>query len=385
MTSLEDIMERFWKSEELTTTDNYSVEERRCESLYQSTVSRNSDHRYIVRYPRKPDFDVMLGDSRDNAHRRFEYLERRMERNPQLKEEFHQFIKEYLSLGHMRLVEADDENAPAYYLSHHPVIKEASTTTKVRVVFDASAKTFTGFSLNKALCVGPVVQDDLLDIILRFRTFLIALVADIVKMYRQILVHPDDTLFQRILWRFSKLSPVQVYELLTVTYGLGPSSYLATRTLQQLAEDEGAAYPNGGPALKKNFYVDDFIGGAQSVEETIRLRTELDELLKKGGFELRKWTSNRLEVLQGLNDEQFGTQSALHFNPDESIMVLGIIWEPEADLLRFDSQIRISDEPPTKRSILSDTAKLFDPLGLIAPVVVRARIIIQELWLLSCD
>ncbi|XP_065084123.1 uncharacterized protein LOC135706443 [Ochlerotatus camptorhynchus] len=253
----------------------------------------------------------------------------------------------------MRLVEADDENVPAYYLPHHPVIKEASTTTKVRVIFDGSAKTSSVCSLNEALCVGTVVQDDLLDI-----SF--------------VLVHPEDTQFQRILWRFSKLSPVQIYGLLTVTYSLGPSSYLATRTLQQLA-------------LKKNVYVDDFIGGAQSVEEAIRLRTELDELLQKGGFELRKWTSNQLEVLQGLSDEQVGTQFALHFNPDESIKALEIIWEPEADLLRLDSLIRISDEPPTKRSILSDTAKLFDPLGLIAPVVVRAKIIIQELWLLSCD
>ncbi|XP_055622079.1 uncharacterized protein LOC129765691 [Toxorhynchites rutilus septentrionalis] len=351
MVSLEECLERFWRTEELTNTDTYSVEERRCETLYQSTVSRNEEGRYIVRYPRKPDFEVMIGESRNNAQRQFEHLEKRLERDPHLKEEYRKFIKEYISLGHMRLVEADDDDAPAYYLPHHPVVKEESTTTKVRVVFNGSAKTSTGFSLNEALCVGPVVQDDLLDIILRFRTFPIALVADIAKMYRQILVHPDDVRFQRILWRFSGKTPIQVYELLTVTYGLAPSSYLATRTLQQLAEDEGAAYPIGGPALKKNFYVDDFIGGAQSIEEAIRLRTELDELLPKGGFELRKWASNRLEVLQGLSNEQ----------------------------------MQFSDAVPTKRSILSDTARLFDPLGLIAPVVVRAKIVIQELWLLSCD
>ncbi|XP_055623247.1 uncharacterized protein LOC129766684 [Toxorhynchites rutilus septentrionalis] len=368
MVSLEECLERFWRTEELTNTDTYSVEERRCETLYQSTVSRNEEDRYIVRYPREPDFEVMIGESRNNAQRQFEHLEKELERDPHLKEEYRKFIKEYISLGHMRLVEADDDDAPVYYLPHHPVVKEESTTTKVRVVFNGSAKTSTGFSL----CVGPVVQDDLLDIILRFRTFPIALVADIAKMYRQILVHPDDVRFQRILWRFSGKTPIQVYELLTVTYGLAPSSYLATRTLQQLAEDEGAAYPIGGPALKKNFYVDDFIGGvsvseflsrcysgAQSIEEAIRLRTELDELLPKGGFELRKWASNRLEVLQGLSNEQVGTQSALQFTPEESIKALGIIWEPEA--------------------------RLFDPLGLIALVVVRAKIVIQELWLLSCD
>ncbi|XP_058827450.1 uncharacterized protein LOC131687383 [Topomyia yanbarensis] len=367
MLSLEDCLERFWKTEELTTNDIYSIEERRCESLYQSTVSRNFEGRYIVRYPRKPDFDVMLGESRSSAQRRFGYLERRLERNSKLKDEYHQFMREYLSLGHMRLVEADDEhNSTAYYLPHHPVIKEASTTTKVRVAFDGSAKTSSGFSLNEALCVGPVVQD-LQNIILRFRTFSVALVGDIAKMYRQVQVHSDDTPLQRILWRFSQHSPVQTYELLTVTYGLGPSSFLATRTLQQLAVDEGDAYPVGGPALKKSFYVDDFVGGAETIDEAIRMRVELNELLQKGGFELRKWTSNCLEVLQGLSDDQIGT------------------WEPEADYLRFHSQIRSSSEHPTKRSILSDITKLFDPLGLIAPVVVRAKILMQELWLLSCD
>ncbi|XP_058827602.1 uncharacterized protein LOC131687527 [Topomyia yanbarensis] len=385
MISLEDSLERFWKTEELTTKDNYSVEERHCESLYQSTVSRDPTGRYIVRYPRKPDFNVMLGESKSTAQRRFGLLERRLERDPNLKDEYHLFMREYLSLGHMRLVEADDEHhSQAYYLPHHPVIKEASTTTKVRVVFDGSAKTSTGFSLNEALCVGPVVQDDLLTIILRFRTFPIALVGDIAKMYRQVLVHPNDSPLQRILWRFSDQSPVQTYELLTVTYGLGPSAYLATRTLQQLAEDEGRTFTAAGPALKKGFYVDDFIGGAQTVEEAIQLRIELGELLEKGGFALRKWTSNRLEVLQGLTDDQIGMQSALHFCPNETIKALGISWEPEADFLRFDSQIRHSDEHPTKRTILSDIARLFDPLGLIAPVVVRAKILMQELWLLSC-
>ncbi|XP_058448694.1 uncharacterized protein LOC131428666 [Malaya genurostris] len=385
MLSLEDSLERFWKTEELTTKDNYSSEERHCESYYHSTVSRNSEGRYIVRYPRKPDFNVMLGESKSSALRRFELLERRLKRNSYLKDEYYQFMREYLSLGHMRLVEADDEyNSQTYYLPHHPVFKEASTTTKIQVVFDGSAKTSSGFSLNEALCVGPVVQDNLLTIILRFRTYPIALVGDIAKMYRQILIHPDDSALQRILWRFSDQTPVQTYELLTVTYGLGPSSYLATRTLQQLTEDEGISHALAGAAIKKCFYVDDFIGGAQTIEEAIRLRTELSDLLHKGGFTLRKWTSNQLEVLQGLPSDEIGTQSALHFSPNETIKALGISWEPEADHLRFDSKIRCSNEPPTKRTILSDIAKLFDPLGLIAPVVVRAKILMQELWLLSC-
>ncbi|XP_058811185.1 uncharacterized protein LOC131676075 [Topomyia yanbarensis] len=386
MVSLEESLERFWKMEELTTKDNYSIEERRCETLYQATVARNPDGRYMVRLPRKPDFDDMLGESKASALRRFEYLERRLERNSDLKLEYHRFMQEYLDLGHMQLTKTTGaESSKSFYLPHHPVIKEASSTTKVRVVFDGSAKTSTGFSLNDALCVGPVVQDELLTTMLRFRTYPIALVGDIAKMYRQVLMHPDDVPLQRIFWRFSPDQPVQAFDLLTVTYGLAPSSFLATRTLLQLADDEGQSYPLGSRALRKGFYVDDFISGEQSIEKAIRLRKEISELLGKGGFVLRKWTSNRLEVLHGLNADQIGTQSPLEFTPHETVKALGIIWEPEGDFLRFDSQVQHDGKPPTKRSILSSIAKLFDPIGLIAPVVVRAKIIMQQLWLLPIE
>ncbi|XP_062557516.1 uncharacterized protein LOC134222375 [Armigeres subalbatus] len=173
-------------------------------------------------------------------------------------------------------------------ICHYAVLKEASTTTKVRVVFDGSAKTSTGYSLNDALQVGPIVQDEFLTLVLRFRKYPITLVADIAKMYRQVLLHPEYTSLQRILWRFNLNAPVATNELQTVTYGLAPSSFLATRTLQQLAADDSDTYLLGGPALRKGFYVDDYIGGANTLEVAIQTREELDELLGRGGFQLRK-------------------------------------------------------------------------------------------------
>nr|XP_029718578.1 uncharacterized protein LOC115261307 [Aedes albopictus] len=171
----------------------------------------------------------------------------------------------------------------------------------------------------------------------------------------------NDTPFQQILFRFHDADPVQTYRLLTVTYGMAPSSFLATRTLVQLADDEGDAYPLGGPAVKKGFYVDDFIGGAQSIPEAIQLRTELGDLMAKGGFCLRKWTSNKLEVLQGLEPDQIGTQSTIQFGKDETIKALGINWEPEADIFRVETALRPSHGPITKRTILSGISQLFDP------------------------
>ncbi|XP_058830213.1 uncharacterized protein LOC131689266 isoform X1 [Topomyia yanbarensis] len=386
LVSLDERLEKFWKMEELPIRTDRSPQEKECEKFYARIVSRTPEGRYVVRLPRHPNFETMLGCSETIARKRFELLERRLERNPQLKDECHRFMAEYLSLGHMRLVENEDCNASAAYcfLPHHPVIKDASTTTKVRVVFDASAKTSTGFSLNESLLVGPVVQDDLVAIVLRFRTYPVALVADIEKMYRQVLLHPEDTALQRIFWRFHPDQPIQIFELLTVTYGMAPSSFLATRTLQQLACDEGSAYPNGAPALRKGFYVDDFIGGASTITEAICVRNELIDLLGKGGCSLRKWASNEQRVLKDLDEDKIAVQNEHRFDTEETVKTLGICWEPKYDTLRFDPEMRQKADKLTKRSILSAISQLFDPLGLVSPVIVRAKIIMQQLWSLSC-
>ncbi|XP_062716301.1 uncharacterized protein LOC134291910 [Aedes albopictus] len=386
LSSLDESMERFWKIEELGVRSALSIEEKACEELFKSTVSRDEAGRYIVELPKQPNFDEMIGESEATAVRRFEMLERRFTKDSKLKEDYDKFMSEYLSLGHMKLVpNGTASDSKECFLPHHPVVKEASTTTKTRVVFDGSCKTSSGFSLNQALCVGPTIQDELLDLVIRNRKFPVAMTADVEKMYRQVLVHPKDTPLQKIKYRFQPTDPLQSYELLTVTYGLAPSSFLATRALQQVVEDEGSAFPLAAPVVKKSFYVDDFIGGAFSVAEAIQLREELTGMLAKGGFPLRKWTSNKLDVLQGLPADQIGTQSTYRFNPGETVKTLGILWEPESDQFRFDFQVDMRQQTATKRTILSRISQLFDPLGLIAPIVIRGKMLMQELWLVSCS
>ncbi|XP_058816765.1 uncharacterized protein LOC131680053 [Topomyia yanbarensis] len=143
-------------------------------------------------------------------------------------------------------------------------------------------------------------------------------------MYRQVLVHSNDTPLQRIFWLFRETDPIQEYELITVTYCLGPSSFLATRTLKQLANDEGSKYLHGGSVLLKGFYVDDFMGGAETIYEATQQRKELGELLVSGGFQLRKWTANETKVLEGIPIDQIGTQSAIRFDSNEAVKTLDI-------------------------------------------------------------
>ncbi|XP_052870601.1 uncharacterized protein LOC128276174 [Anopheles cruzii] len=186
--SLELFMERFWQGETITQEPTLSAEEQICENLYTTTTTRDSSGRYTVKLLFKSNANLILGTSKEVADRRLMSVERRLKGNPKMKEAYQKFMNEYEQLGHMeRLTEPIDDSVQHYYIPHHAVVKEASTTTKVRVVFDASCKTSAGTSLNDMLLVGPVVQQDVYAIMLRFRSHPIALVAHVEKMYRQIL------------------------------------------------------------------------------------------------------------------------------------------------------------------------------------------------------
>ena len=146
------------------------------------------------------------------------------------------------------------------------VFKHSSSTTKLRVVFYGSAKTTNGLSLNDILLVGPNVQQDLFSILLRFRMHNYVLIADIEKMYRQILVSDKDCHYQRILWRNSPLEQFKHFVLRTVTYGTASASFLATRCLIQIGKDHEASFPDAASAIINDFYVDDLLTGADTID-----------------------------------------------------------------------------------------------------------------------
>lgn len=199
----------------------------------------------------------------------------------------------YLELGHMEVVNKNEQsNEPEYFLPHHPVMKLSSSTTKLRVVFDASAKTLSGKSLNDIQMVGPTVQSDLLTIIMRSITHNYMMTADLEKMYRQVKIDNSQRNLLKIFWRSDPQQPLQEFRLTTVTYGTSSAAYLSTRTLKQLAEDEGLNFPQASSVVERDFYVDDIITGTATLEEAFELQRQLIELLSRGGFNLRKWNAN---------------------------------------------------------------------------------------------
>ena len=367
---------KFWEMEELPSKKLLSPEEQACENHFRNNTHRNSEGRYVVRLPFN-DNKKKLGDSRSMALRRFHMLEKRFDKNPQLKENYCTFIQEYEKLNHLSLIKGQKPNS-GFYLPHHAVIKEDSLTTRIRVVFDGSAKTSSGVSLNESLMVGPTIQNDLFTLLTRFRSHRYALTADIEKMYRQVLVHSDDASYQKILFRKTPNETLKEFSLDTVTYGTSCAPFLAIRSLHQLADDEGSKYPIAAAVLKEDFYVDDLLTGANTLREAILLRDELIALLEKGCFPLRKWASNDLSLVPESSGGSINTHMSL--DPNSVVKTLGIQWNTRRDSIFYKVDMSSFSNVVTKRSILSQVAKLFDPLGLFGPIIVKAKITIQLLW-----
>ncbi|XP_072392311.1 uncharacterized protein [Diabrotica undecimpunctata] len=288
---------KFWELEECPKTKFVSEEDTYCENHFKQHISRHCDGRFITTLPLKESPSI-LGDSKTSAKTRFLNLERKLENNIQLKSEYHNFILEYIKLGHMSLTRDADDNS-GFFLPHHCVFKELSTSTKLRVVFDGSAKTTTGYSLNDIMSLHEIA-------------------------YRHISEHP-------------KVASIILHD----------------------------------------FYVDDLLTGCDTSEKLREIKETISDLLSSYGFPLRKWTTND-SSLQIHSDPEF-----LSIGSDEHNKTLGLLWNPSSDSLQYSINLSTTNSKVSKRQILSCTAQIFDPLGLLSSVIVTSKIILKELWKLK--
>ncbi|XP_036344265.1 uncharacterized protein LOC118753492 [Rhagoletis pomonella] len=180
------------------------------EQHFAKTHRRNKDGVYVVQYPFKNNAPP-IGATLPQALNRLHSLERKLLRFPELRQQYFDFMDDYLSRGHMEVLTSEqivEDPATCVYLAHHAVLKPNSSTTKCRVVFDGSGKDATGFSLNDRLQVGPPIQRDLIGVCLRFRQHRYVFCADIEKMFCGIQVAPEHTNYLRIIWRKNEDSPI---------------------------------------------------------------------------------------------------------------------------------------------------------------------------------
>lgn len=293
---LHDLLQKFWLIDEIAAAPSLSLsnEEQACERHFKSTYSRDEQGRYIVRLPFKKSTDS-LGDSRGKAIRMLHRLSNQFSTNPSYFQAYHEFLQIYESLGHMiQVPPSQSEPKSAYYLLHHGVFRENSTTTKLRVVFNGSSRTSSGISLNELLHTGAKLQTDVFDVLIWFRQFQYVFSCDIEKMYRQIRVHQEDWNYQRIVWK-QQDNKIATYQLTTVTYRLACAPFSALRAIAQLIEDEGEKFPLAIPPLTKGRYVDIF-GGSDSIQQTRDIIEQLVTLCTAGGFRSGQATTKKFSI-----------------------------------------------------------------------------------------
>ena len=273
-----------------------------------------------------------------------------------------------------------------FYLPIHVVRKDSSSTTKVRAVFDGSARTSTGVSLNETFLVGPTVHPPLIDILLQFRMHRVALTTDVSKMYRAVGLTESDKDLHRFVWRSGPQEVLQDFRMTRVTFGIAASSFAANMCVKQNASDFAQQYPLAAKAVDKSFYVDDGLAGADSVEETIDLQDQLQKLFGQGGFLLRKWNCSEQAVLQHIPSDLRDSQSTLSIPfTEEYTKTLGVGWNSNLDHFRLTFSQPPSLEKVTKRGLISDVAKTFDVLGWFSPAIIKVKILFQRLWEMKVD
>ena len=285
---------------------------------------------------------------------------RKMRKMPEILEEYDSIIKQQLDEGIIEPVPERPTGKRITYIPHQPVVREEAATTKVRVVYDASAKATKGVkSLNDCLHTGPSLTPLLYTVMLRFRMYKIVLLADIKQAFLQIEVDPEDRDALRFLWVKNPKdlnSPILEYRFTREVFGAGPSPYILGGTVRHHMEQYKAIDPEFVEDVNESLYVDDYVSGGDEKLEICERKQKLQERFEAGGFTLRKWYTNEKSIARKINDEP----------SNEERKVLGTIWDPGEDLLKINLAVPESQGPTTKPQLLSSLSAIYDPLELLA-------------------
>ena len=403
-TPVEDRMDqqlkKFWELESL----GIHQDEGSVQDTFNQTISFR-EGRYQVELPWKPHHRP-LPTNLELCRKRLTNLLKKLKSTPEILHEYNRVIQEQLQKGIVEEVPdgSRGDDSKVHYLPHHAVVRKDKATTKVRVVYDASAKSMDNPCLNDCLYAGPSFDQSIMDILLRFRLHPIGLIADIEKAFLMIGVEPTDRDALRFLWTKNAQdpeAPLQHLRFTRVTFGVNSSPFLLNATVQHHLHKYLQDDPHFVKTLLSSIYVDDLTFGAANDEEAYQLYTKSKIRLAEGGFNLRKFTSNSTS-LQRLIDSQEGktkttpttaeedmsfAQSTLGAKGEdgekgeEEVKVLGVRWNHGSDKLVFgmgEMVRQMEGETPTKREVVGAAARVFDPLGVLAPSTILWKMLFQD-------
>ncbi|XP_065095609.1 uncharacterized protein LOC135717446 [Ochlerotatus camptorhynchus] len=357
-------------------------DDQRAVTIMETTTRRVAD-RFETGLIWKED-QVEFPNSYTMALRRLECLERRMDRDPELKENLHRQIREYEVKGYAhKATKAEMEAADPRRTWYLPVgaVMNPKKPGKVRIIWDAAAKV-DGVSLNSALLKGPDQLSSLPGVLFRFRQYGVAVSSDVQEMFHQLRIREEDKISQLFLWRTNPSDNPTVYVMDVATFGSTCSPASAQFVKNRNAEEHSEAYPEAAKAIIHDHYVDDYLASFSSVEEAAKVASDVRYVHGNGGFKLHNWRSNSSTVLNRLGVVQHDADKELDLiEGAKTERVLGMLWSPSTDELSFSTQmseevqtlIRTTTRP-TKRQVLRCVMTLFDPLGLLSPFIIHGKV-----------
>ena len=367
---------QFWQLESTGTTPVNNTNDNGYLTEYaQTSISRQSDGSYCAKLPWKATH-LPLPTNHEICKKRAHSLINRLSQTPQLLQTYDDIIREQVTRGFIEKVQNTlDSTGKTHYIPHH-CVKKNSMTTPIRIVYDCSCRQSANHpSLNSCLLTGPHFLNDMYSILLRFRTHKYAISADIEKAFLQITLHEDDRNFTRFYWLndpSDPMSKLDVYRFKTVLFGAVSSPFILYATLHHHLHQHNSRLSCD---ILHNLYVDNILSGCSSETDTIQYYHNARTLLSEARFNLRAWVTNSPQL-------RTITQQEMTANTDVPSNALGLLWNPISDELSLaPKKPSITNNPLiTKRKLLQESSKLFDPMGITTPVTIQAKILIQKVW-----
>ena len=367
-------IERFWKLESLGITDDNNTAASDHLKNYQETCIAFEDGRYLAKLPWKSDHPP-LPTNYGLAKKRTESTIHRLSQDPHIFSKYSQIMEDQEKRGFIeRVPDTEKSSEGVHYIPHHGVKKESSTTP-VRIVYDCSSRQSPLVpSLNDCLESAPPDLNDVSSILLRFRMNKFAISTDIEKAFLNVSLDEKDRDFTRFFWisdPSEPKSPLTTFRFRSVLFGATCSPFILNATLLKHLERHNDNWVS--EILKRDLYVDNIITSLSNETDVLRFFQDTRCLMADAGFNLRSWNSNSAQLRSLATD-----QDAL--DSDKLTKVLGLRWDAVRDEMSFQHSPIPTCNSITKRQILQYTARVNDPLGLLSPVTIKAKIFLQNLW-----
>ncbi|GFW75342.1 integrase catalytic domain-containing protein [Trichonephila clavipes] len=350
--SISTELRRFWEIESLGILNKGSVTLGNGDEEILSEFDKSVnfvDGRYRVNLPWKPGMREALQNNKTVARKRFEGLVRRFKCDHELFCEYKDVIDDYVREVIVEHTSCDSLlDSQGFYLPHHAVIRSEKTTSRIRIVFDGSAREDGQSSLNQSLYTGPNLHPNILELLLCFRKSPVAFTADVKSAFLQIELDFRDRDFTRFFWTDNLNNEphththtyiyiyiyIYVLNFTRVLFGLLPSPYLLAATLKHHLKKYREQYPHTFELLNSSIYVDDLICGQNDVPDALRTTLECLQIFSDAGILLRKWRSNskQLNLLwqqEGVKTESSETSAIDLRSPTKELWTLGVEWDSE--------------------------------------------------------